>query len=143
VNFGFVLSLVLVMLAVVDVFIEIPIVSDYAFWFAVGAYIMLAGTDGFDLNWVRLGSEIGSPRNTRCGNVANCCRCKSRIAGWAARAARGLIATIRPAAMSTANTSTQLRPSTEFGADRSAKNGLETALRRSDRSPRRRTARHA
>jgi hypothetical protein len=44
VNFGFVLSLVLVMLAVVGVFIEIPIVSDYAFWFAVGAYIMLAGS---------------------------------------------------------------------------------------------------
>jgi hypothetical protein len=32
------------MLAVVGVFIEIPIVSDYAFWFAVGAYIMLAGS---------------------------------------------------------------------------------------------------
>jgi hypothetical protein len=44
VNLGFVLSLVLVMLAVVGVFIEIPIVSDYAFWFAVGAYIMLAGS---------------------------------------------------------------------------------------------------
>jgi hypothetical protein len=44
VNFGFVLSLVLVILAVVGVFIEIPIVSNYAFWFAIGAYIMLAGT---------------------------------------------------------------------------------------------------
>ena len=43
-NFGFVLSLVLVILAVVGVFIEIPIISNYAFWFAVGAYIMLAGT---------------------------------------------------------------------------------------------------
>ena len=43
-NFGFVVSLVLVMLAVVGVFIEIPIFSDYAFWFAVGAYVMLAGT---------------------------------------------------------------------------------------------------
>jgi hypothetical protein len=31
-------------LAVVGVFIEIPIVSNYAFWFAVGAYILLAGT---------------------------------------------------------------------------------------------------
>jgi hypothetical protein len=39
-----VLSLVLVILAVVGVFIEIPIVSNYAFWFAIGAYIMLAGT---------------------------------------------------------------------------------------------------
>ncbi len=43
-NFGFVASLVLVILAVVGVFIEIPIISNYAFWFAVGAYIMLAGT---------------------------------------------------------------------------------------------------
>ncbi len=45
-NFGFVLSLVLVILAVVGVFIEIPLVSNYAFWFAIGAYIMLAGTRG-------------------------------------------------------------------------------------------------
>jgi hypothetical protein len=44
VNFGFVLSFVLVILAVVGVFIEIPLVSNYAFWFAIGAYIMLAGT---------------------------------------------------------------------------------------------------
>jgi hypothetical protein len=44
VNFGFVASLVVVILAVVGVFIEIPIISNYAFWFAVGAYILLAGT---------------------------------------------------------------------------------------------------
>jgi hypothetical protein len=44
VNFGFVASLILVIVAVVAVFIEIPIISNYAFWFAVGAYIMLAGT---------------------------------------------------------------------------------------------------
>jgi len=44
VNFGFVLSLVLVILAVVGVFIDIPLVSNYAFWFAIGAYIMLAGS---------------------------------------------------------------------------------------------------
>jgi hypothetical protein len=51
VNFGFVLSLVLVLLAVVGVFIEIPIVGDYAFWFAVGAYIISrAVTGGFDVN---------------------------------------------------------------------------------------------
>lgn len=43
-NFGFVLSLVLVILAVVGVFIQIPIVSDFAFWVAVGAYILLAGS---------------------------------------------------------------------------------------------------
>jgi hypothetical protein len=34
----------MVILAVVGVFIELPIVSDYAFWFAVGAYIVLAGS---------------------------------------------------------------------------------------------------
>ena len=45
-NFGFVVSLVLVILAVVGVFIEIPLVSNYAFWFAISAYIMLAGTRG-------------------------------------------------------------------------------------------------
>jgi hypothetical protein len=44
VNIAVVVSLVLVILAVLGVFIEIPIVSNYAFWFAVGAYIMLAGS---------------------------------------------------------------------------------------------------
>ena len=43
-NLGFIASLVVMILAVVGVFIEIPIVSNYAFWFAVGAYILLAGT---------------------------------------------------------------------------------------------------
>ena len=43
-NMGFVVSLVVVILAVLGVFIEIPIVSNYAFWFAVGAYILLAGS---------------------------------------------------------------------------------------------------
>jgi hypothetical protein len=44
VNFGFVVSLVLVILAVLGVFIEIPLVSSYAFWIAIGAYVMLAGS---------------------------------------------------------------------------------------------------
>ena len=44
VNFGFVVSLLLVILAVVSVFIEIPLVSNYAFWFAIGAYIILASS---------------------------------------------------------------------------------------------------
>jgi hypothetical protein len=44
VNFGFVVSLITVILAVLSVFVEIPIVSNYAFWFVVGAYIVLAGT---------------------------------------------------------------------------------------------------
>jgi hypothetical protein len=44
VNFGFVASLLVIIVAVLSVFIEIPIVSNYSFWFAVGAYIILAGT---------------------------------------------------------------------------------------------------
>ena len=43
-NFGFVASLIVVILAVLSVFIQIPLVSDYAFWFAIGAYVMLAGS---------------------------------------------------------------------------------------------------
>jgi Sec-independent protein secretion pathway component TatC len=44
VNIAVIVSLVLAILAVLGVFIEIPIVSDFAFWVAVGAYIMLAGS---------------------------------------------------------------------------------------------------
>ncbi len=43
-NFGVIVSLLVVILAVLSVFIEIPIVSNYAFWFAIGAYIILAGS---------------------------------------------------------------------------------------------------
>ncbi len=43
-NGAVVVSLVLAILAVLGVFIEIPIVSDFAFWVAVGAYILLAGS---------------------------------------------------------------------------------------------------
>ena len=38
----FILSLVLVVLAVVGVFVEIPFVLIYAFWVAVLAYVVLA-----------------------------------------------------------------------------------------------------
>ncbi len=41
-----VISLVVALLAVVAVFVYIPFVSDYAFWFMVAAYIMLAGHRG-------------------------------------------------------------------------------------------------
>jgi hypothetical protein len=44
VNIAVVVSLVLAILAVLGVFIEIPFVSDFAFWVAVGAYIILAGS---------------------------------------------------------------------------------------------------
>jgi hypothetical protein len=41
-NFAVALSLVMAILSVVSVFIWIPLVSDYAFWLAVVAYIILA-----------------------------------------------------------------------------------------------------
>ncbi len=44
VSFGFIASLIIVILAVLSVFVEIQIVTNYAFWFVIGAYIMLAGT---------------------------------------------------------------------------------------------------
>jgi hypothetical protein len=37
-------SLIVLILAVLGVFVEIPIVSNYAFWLAVAAYIILAGS---------------------------------------------------------------------------------------------------
>jgi hypothetical protein len=39
-NWPGIISLFLLMLAIVGVFIEIPVVSNYAFWFAVAAYII-------------------------------------------------------------------------------------------------------
>jgi hypothetical protein len=42
-RFGFIASLIMAILGVVGVFIPIPIVSDYAFWIIVAAYIVLAG----------------------------------------------------------------------------------------------------
>ena len=43
-KFGLAFSLILVGFAVVGVFIEIPFVSDYAFWVAISAYIILAAS---------------------------------------------------------------------------------------------------
>lgn len=43
-NFGFVVSLIVLIAGILSVFINIPIVSTYAFWFVVGAYVILAGT---------------------------------------------------------------------------------------------------
>ena len=42
-NLLYVLSLILAGLAIVGVFIEIPFVSQFAFWVLVAAYILLAG----------------------------------------------------------------------------------------------------
>jgi hypothetical protein len=43
-KFGLAASMVLIGFAVVGVFIEIPFVSDYAFWIAIAAYLLLAAT---------------------------------------------------------------------------------------------------
>jgi hypothetical protein len=41
-SFGFLVSFALMILAIVGVFVELPGVSDYAFWLAVVAYALLA-----------------------------------------------------------------------------------------------------
>ena len=42
-NFGRMVSLVIAIVAVLGVFVEIPIVSDYAFWILVAAYLVVVG----------------------------------------------------------------------------------------------------
>jgi hypothetical protein len=42
-RFGFIVSLIMIILGIVSVFVEIPVVSEYAFWVVVAAYIVLAG----------------------------------------------------------------------------------------------------
>jgi hypothetical protein len=37
-SFGFLLSFGLIVLAIVGVFVDVPVVSDYAFWIAVAAF---------------------------------------------------------------------------------------------------------
>jgi len=39
----FTVSLIIAMLALVSVFIEIPYVTNYAFWVLMAAYVLLAG----------------------------------------------------------------------------------------------------
>lgn len=43
-NFAFVLSLILALAAILSVFIWIPLVTEYAFWFVIAAYIILVGS---------------------------------------------------------------------------------------------------
>jgi len=38
-----IVSLILAGLSLVSVFVQIPFVSDYAYWFLVAAYVMVAG----------------------------------------------------------------------------------------------------
>jgi small basic protein len=42
-SFWFLVSFALLILAIIGVFIEFPIVSQYAFWLAVAAFALLAG----------------------------------------------------------------------------------------------------
>jgi hypothetical protein len=44
VNIWVIVSIAVVILAVISVFIEVPIVSYYAFWFVIAAYLLLAGS---------------------------------------------------------------------------------------------------
>lgn len=39
---AFIISLILVVLAVVSVFVRIPVISQYSFWVAVIGYVILA-----------------------------------------------------------------------------------------------------
>ncbi len=43
-SFGFLVSFALVILAIVGVFADIPVVSQYTFWLVILAYALLAGT---------------------------------------------------------------------------------------------------
>ena len=43
-RFGFITSLIMIILGIVGVFVPIPFVSEYAFWVVLAAYIMLAGS---------------------------------------------------------------------------------------------------
>jgi len=43
IKWGVMTSLVLLLVAIVGVFVEIPIVSDYAFWILVAAYLVVVG----------------------------------------------------------------------------------------------------
>jgi hypothetical protein len=42
-SFWFLVSFALLVVAIVGIFIELPLASEYAFWVAVVAYALLAG----------------------------------------------------------------------------------------------------
>ena len=54
-NFIFILSLALVIVSIVGIFASIPIISDYAFWFAIGAYVVWLVAKS------KAGREVGAP----------------------------------------------------------------------------------
>jgi len=45
IDYVFLISLILAMLAIIGVFVEIPFISNYAFWVAIAAYVILAGLE--------------------------------------------------------------------------------------------------
>jgi hypothetical protein len=47
---GTMASLVLLLVAIVGVFVEIPIVSDYAFWVLAAAYLIMIGRTSFSVS---------------------------------------------------------------------------------------------
>jgi hypothetical protein len=57
-NFGRIASLVMVIAAVLGAFAEVPIISDYAFWFLVGAYLIWIGVHRRAKNPFKLGLMI-------------------------------------------------------------------------------------
>ena len=53
-----VLSLLVLMLAIVGVFILIPFVSNYAFWIAIAAYVILNWGGATSANWPGILSHL-------------------------------------------------------------------------------------
>jgi hypothetical protein len=43
-HWGFLVALVIGIVAIIAVFVEIPIISDYAFWVMTGAFLLVAST---------------------------------------------------------------------------------------------------
>src|SRR5271155_834860 len=48
---GLMASIVLTWVAIVGVFVEIPIVSDYAFWVLAAAYFLIVSVTGHQKKW--------------------------------------------------------------------------------------------
>ena len=42
-DWGFIASLVIGTVAILGIFVEIPIISDYAFWVMTGSWLLLIG----------------------------------------------------------------------------------------------------
>jgi hypothetical protein len=43
-HWGFLVALVIGIVAIIAVFVEIPFISEYAFWVLTGAFLLLAST---------------------------------------------------------------------------------------------------